>query len=318
MTDFQITFIVGASALDQDSPAWAIALGVWQASPILRAPAAVPALHAARLALRAVWRPDSRRPFGTRLLLASMFALASCAAVPKDPADRAEFERNNDPAEPTNRAIFAANQFVDRNALRPVARGYRDYVPDFARARVHDFVANLGEPSVAVNDMLQGNVSRAWNTTQRFVINTTVGGAGLFDVAADWNRPAHTSDFGQTLGVWGVGPGPVVQLPLFGSSNVRDSIGKLAGTVTNPATFVPGGAAAVVSAASGGLGMVDGRANLLSTTDSFERNSLDYYATLRSTMAQRRAALVAEGKAGKINDSAGDAQVSTAQAPATR
>lgn len=234
------------------------------------------------------------------VLLASALALAACAHAPADPEARAEFQKNNDPAEPTNRAIFGANQFVDRNAVRPVARGYTEYVPGTVRRGLHNFVANLEEPGIAVNDVLQGNVSRAWNTTQRFVVNTTVGGAGLFDVAMDWNRPHHSADFGQTLGVWGVGPGPAVQLPFFGPSNVRDSVGKVAGIVTNPLSLVGGGAASAVNAASGGVGVVDGRARLLPTTDDLEKSSLDYYATLRSVMAQRRARLVAEGKAGAV------------------
>lgn len=237
------------------------------------------------------------------LALSGVLGLLGCAEIPKDPAARAEFRENNDPAEPTNRAVSAGNQFVDRNALHPVASGYQEYVPGFARRRVHDFIANLGEPSVAVNDLLQGNLSRAWNTTQRFAFNTTVGGAGLFDVATDWHRPAHSADFGQTLGVWGVGPGPAVQLPLFGPSNVRDSVGKVVGLATNPTTYIPGGAAAMVNATSGGVGVVDQRADLISTTDALQRTSLDYYATLRSVSAQRRAALVAEGKAGGVDDS---------------
>jgi phospholipid-binding lipoprotein MlaA len=169
------------------------------------------------------------------------------------------------------------------------------------RKSLHNFVANLGQPSIAVNDALQGNFSRSWNTIQRFAINTTVGGVGLFDVATDWNRPGHSADFGQTFGVWGIGPGPSVQLPIFGPSNVRDSFGKLADLVTNPANLASGGAAAALGAASGGAGFIDGRAELLSTTDPLERNSLDYYAALRSIMAQRRTALVAEGKAGDVS-----------------
>lgn len=233
------------------------------------------------------------------LLLAS--SLAACATAPTDPEARAEFDRNNDPVEPTNRKIFAANQFVDRNALQPIARGYRDYVPGPIRTGLHNFVGNLEQPGILVNDVLQGNAGRAWNTTQRFVINTTVGGAGLFDVATKWDRPAHEADFGQTLGVWGVASGPAVQLPFFGASNVRDGAGKVVGTFLNPATYISGGAASVVTAASGGVGLVDGRATLLPVTDSLQKSSVDYYATLRSTTEQRRAALVAQGKAGLVN-----------------
>src|SRR5882724_7688071 len=230
--------------------------------------------------------------------IASILLLVACASVPKDPDARAEYDRANDPAEPTNRAIFAGNQFVDRNVLRPVARAYDDYVPGRVRKSLHNFVSNLKEPEIAVNDILQSNFSRAWNTTQRFVINSTVGGAGLFDVASDWDRPRHDADFGQTFGVWGIGTGPSVQLPLFGPSNVRDTVGKVAGLVANPLGFIPGGTMSTIELAGGGVGAVDGRANLLSTTDKLEQTSLDYYAALRSIEAQRRAAFVEEGKAG--------------------
>jgi len=234
------------------------------------------------------------------MALASALAQAACAHPPAEPQARAEYERNNDPAEPTNRAIFAGNKFVDDNALQPIARGYEDYVPGRVRKSLHNFVSNLGQPTIAVNDVLQGNFSRSWNTLQRFVINTTVGGAGLFDVATDWDRPGHPADFGQTLGVWGVGPGPSVQLPLFGPSNVRDSVGKVIDLVSNPTNFITRGVAATVSTATGGVRFIDGRAGLLSTTVPLEHNSLDYYAALRSAAAQRRAALVAEGKAGDV------------------
>ena len=260
-------------------------------------------------------RRGTGRAAANATALASLLSLLACAQIPNDPEARAEYRQNNDPAEPTNRTVFAGNQFVDQNALQPVARGYQANVPGFVRRRIHNFVANLGEPSVAVNDLLQANFARAWNTTQRFAINTTVGGAGLFDVATGWERPAHSADFGQTLGVWGVGPGPAVQLPLFGPSNARDSVGKVVGLVTNPATLASGGAAAAIGAASGGLGIVDGRADLLGATDALQRSSLDYYATLRSVTAQRRAALVAEGKAGLVTGPTPDVALSSGTPP---
>ncbi len=232
-------------------------------------------------------------------ILFGLLALSACAHAPADPAARAEFNQTDDPAEPTNRKIFSANQYVDRNALKPVAESYKEYVPGGARRGIHNFVNNLAEPGIAVNDVLQGNLARAWNTTQRFAVNSTVGGAGLFDVASGWDLPRHQADFGQTLGVWGVAPGPKVQLPLFGPSDVRDATGQVVGLVTNPLNAVTGGAAAVLAVGSG-LGVVDGRAGLLSVTDAMERDSLDYYATLRSLQEQRRAKLVAEGKAGLV------------------
>lgn len=232
------------------------------------------------------------------LSVASILFLAACAHAPTDPEALAAYERANDPAEPTNRVIFSGNQWVDRNALKPVAKAYQDYVPDRVRKSLHNFASNLKEPGIAVNDTFQANFGRAWNTTQRFVINTTVGGAGFFDVATDWDRPYHEADFGQTLGVWGVGPGPAVQLPIFGPSNVRDSVGKVVGFLANPLNFVPGGAMSAIEIGGGVGGAVDGRAELLDTTDTLEKTSLDYYASLRSMMAQRRAKLVEEGKTG--------------------
>jgi phospholipid-binding lipoprotein MlaA len=243
--------------------------------------------------------------------LAGLLGLPACAQKPEDPAAQAQYEQNNDPIEPTNRVIFAGNQFVDHNALQPVARGYKENVPGAAQRGIHNVLSNLEQPSIAINDVLQGNVSRAWTTTQRFAINTVVGGVGVFDVATDWNRPGHSADFGQTLGVWGVGTGPAVQLPLFGPSNVRDSVGKVVGMVTDPVSLATAGASIAVTATKGVAGVVDGRAELLSTTDSLEHNSLDYYAVLRSATAQRRAALVAQGKAGLVspgqNAAVGDA-----------
>lgn len=205
----------------------------------------------------------------------------------------------NDPVEPANRVVFAGNKFVDDNALKPVAQVYQEHVPDRVQKSIHNFASNLGQPAVALNDVLQGNFSRGWNTIQRFAINTTVGGAGLFDVATDWDRPGHKADFGQTLGVWGIGPGPSVQLPLLGPSNVRDSIGKVVDIVASPTNMI-GGAAATVGMVSGAAGAVDGRARMLSATDSLERHSLDYYAASRDAAAQRRAALVGEGRAGEV------------------
>jgi phospholipid-binding lipoprotein MlaA len=234
-------------------------------------------------------------------LAGSVVAFTACAQVPTEPEARAEFKRNNDPAEPTNRAIFAGNKFVDDDALQPVARAYQEHVPGRMQKSVRNFTSNLAEPAVSVNDVLQGNFSWSWNTIQRFAINTTVDGAGLFDVATDWNRPGHSADFGQTLGVWGIGPGLTVQLPLLGPSNVRDGIGKVVGFVASPTNFIPGGAAATVGIASGAAGAVDGRARTLRATDSLERNFPDYYAASRAPAAQRRAALVAEGKAGKVD-----------------
>lgn len=247
------------------------------------------------------------------VVLAVLFGVAACADVPEDPDERAEFERVNDPAEPTNRAIFDANQFVDRNVLKPVAEAYDENMPDEAKHSVQSFVTNLSEPGVLVNDVLQGNLDRAWNTTQRFVVNSTVGGAGLFDVASDWGLPAHQADFGQTFGVWGMGPGPAVQLPLLGPSNARDAVGTVVGFVANPLNFIPGSTMSTIVISGTGTGLVDSRARMLPITNDLEANSLDYYAALRSAAAQRRETLVEEGKAGEVDPANGTVTIDPAQ-----
>jgi len=236
---------------------------------------------------------------GSLSMLVGVLAIAGCAQVPTDPAGRAAYDDANDPIEPMNRAIFAGNLFVDHHVLKPVATAYVDNVPAGARRSVHNFVSNLGEPVVLVNDLLQGNVSRAWTTTARFAVNTTVGGAGFFDPATGWDLGYHDADFGQTLGVWGVGTGPSVQLPLLGFTNLRDTAGRAVGFVADPLGYIPGGTMSTISLAGSGLGIVDGRAEVLPTTNSLEKTSLDYYATLRSFTAQKRAVLVKEGKLGR-------------------
>jgi phospholipid-binding lipoprotein MlaA len=150
---------------------------------------------------------------------------------------------------------------------------------------------------VLVNDVLQGNMGRAWTTTQRFVVNTTVGAAGLFGVASDLDPPTHKADFGQTLGVWGVESGPSVQLPLLGPSNLR-AAGTAVGLLCDPVGYVPG--MQVVRTAGAVGGAIDGRARMLAVTDDLEKSSVDYYSAVRSLYAQHRAAFVEEGKAGGI------------------
>ncbi|MDI4238288.1 VacJ family lipoprotein [Bradyrhizobium sp. Arg237L] len=210
-------------------------------------------------------------------------------------------ERVDDPAESVNRAIFAANQFVDRNLLRPIAEGYHKAVPTQAQSMVGNFVSNLSQPTVLVNDVLQGNARRAWNTTQRFTVNSTVGVAGLFDPATEFNLPHHSADFGQTFGVWGVKPGPAVQLPLLGPSNVRDTVGSVVNSFANPVSFIPGNAMANVRFTRSALSAVDGRARQLEKTKALEGSSGDYYVASRDAQARKQAALVAEAKQGHVH-----------------
>ncbi len=251
-----------------------------------------------------------------RLLVMSFLLEAACtgglhgvqpagtqvAATVEDAGDGgpAEPTEPSDPAEETNRRIFGFNMAVDHTVTKPVATTYKVDIPVELQHGVHNFVTNLSEPSVLINDVLQGNAKRALNTTGRFLLNTTVGVVGLFDAAATLGMPHHPADFGQTFGVWGLQPGPSVQLPLMGSSNVRDTVGSVLAIVLNPLSMLPGGAAIAATAADAGGSAVDGRAAVLDASDDLEKHSLDYYATLRSVAAQHRAALVEDGRAGLV------------------
>lgn len=241
--------------------------------------------------------PATHRPRQAPLALVACLslgglALTACSTATPPSVDPQEV---HDPAEGVNRQIFAANQFVDRNLLAPVSRAYRDNLPQSVRSSVGNFTRNLRHPLVLTNDLLQGNVGRAWTTTRRFVVNSTAGVGGLFDPAAAMGLEGHDADFGQTLGVWGVGPGPAVQLPLFGPSNARDAAGTVLSFVANPLSFIPGGVMSTISTTGTAARVVNNRADLLEMTDALQASSLDLYATLRSAQAQRSARSVEEG-----------------------
>ncbi|SDU10645.1 MlaA family lipoprotein [Pseudomonas yamanorum] len=207
-----------------------------------------------------------------------------------------------DPAEPVNRGVFAFNRAVDDYALAPVARGYR-YLPDFFQQGVHNFASNFSEPKVFINDLLQGNPRRSVNTLGRFAVNTTVGIVGLIDVSDPLGIPRHTADFGQTFGVWGIGNGPIVELPLLGTGNSRDAAGKVLNFLVAPL----GDSDTVQTLDTISLvgGTVDTRASLLPLTDSLQKLP-DYYSALRNVVAEHRAAFVLEGKQGATSPRADD------------
>lgn len=242
-----------------------------------------------------------------RRLLVGLFSLGlalsagACATPPTDPEARAEFDKINDPAEPTNRAVFSFNEAVDRNFFKPVAQAYEDNVPEPVRRSVHNFLINLDEPIVGFNDLLQANSTRALSATTRFMINTTFGVGGLFDMAGSWGLPHHDSDFGQTLGVWGVGEGPYITLPIFGPSNARDATGLAVSFLANPLTWISGTASVLAGVARGTTQGIDERARNIDTLDDLQRNSLDFYATLRSVYRQHRDGMIEEAKSGNPN-----------------
>jgi phospholipid-binding lipoprotein MlaA len=241
-------------------------------------------------------RKDKPRA-SSAVILGLLLCCCGCATSQTASMTADDADTEHDPAESVNRAIFKANLAADHAVMRPVAQAYVDHIPEGVQKGVHNVVQNLKEPAVAINDALQGNMDHAWQSVQRFTVNSTIGVAGVFDVAAKWGVPPHKADFGQTLAVWGVGEGPFVELPLLGPSNARDTVGTAVDTAMNPLTFVGGAPATYAGAATGGANVVDTRAQHLHDLDELERNSLDYYATLRSVYRQHREAEISAAKA---------------------
>ncbi len=233
--------------------------------------------------------PGSVGRMGVFAALVLALTLGACATRPTDPEDLAYYEETNDPLEPMNRAIFQFNAFGDKVLLRPLAFGYRAVIPRGLRRGVRNFITNLEAPVVLMNDLLQGEGLRARDTTGRFMTNTFLGLGGLIDVASDAGIPYHDEDFGQTLAVWGVAPGPYLVLPVFGPSGFRDAVGDGVDAVVDPARVYIrreyGWEGAVVRYV---VDSVDWRAANLEIIDELQRSSIDFYAATRSAYRQQR------------------------------
>lgn len=202
-------------------------------------------------------------------------------------------ERNPaDPIEPFNRGVYRVNDAVDRAALKPVARAYREHTPGWFQTGVGHFFTNLSYPWTIVNQLLQGKVVAAGQDTLRFTINTTLGWAGIFDVASGAGLPHHDEDLGQTLGRWGVPPGAYLMLPLLGPSTLRDAPSAYASLYAEPYYWYDYGNERWFALA---LSTVDKRAGLLALEPAMER-VFDKYAFLRDAYLQRRQFLVYDGE----------------------
>jgi len=218
--------------------------------------------------------------------------LGGCATPPPadDPDAVADFKETNDPLEPTNRVFYAINNGIDTVILKPAAQAYRYVFPSPVRTGIDNLLSNLGTPVRLSNDMLEGKPRRAGDTAMRFVINTTVGVLGIFDVAKGWGYPAHDADFGMTLANWGVPDGPFLFLPILGPSGPRDAVGFGVDSVADPFTWVGQGAA--VRALGWSRFVVSGisqREKALDPIDQVKKTALHPYATFRSLYRQYRA-----------------------------
>jgi phospholipid-binding lipoprotein MlaA len=222
--------------------------------------------------------------------LVALFGLA-CAS----PAPQANLSGiDHDPWQRGNRRVFGFNEGVDRFVLWPVARGWTAITPESARVHLGQFFANLAFPRQFLNSLLQAEPYQAGVEFWRFAINTTVGLAGFFDPASEIGLIRREEDFGQTLGVWGIGSGRYVMLPLLGPSTLRDTAGLPFDMVLNGAILIPG--AGVVRA-------VNARALAAKDIDAARESALDFYAFVRNAYLQlRRAQVSNESEAPAVQD----------------
>jgi phospholipid-binding lipoprotein MlaA len=245
-----------------------------------------------------------------------LLALSACGTVPNRPTDdvasdvgTTQFDavtnnasangaaenRDNthDPLEGFNRAMYTFNDKLDRYVLKPLAKGYRAIAPKPVSKSISNFFNNLHEPTVMLNNLLQGKPGQAASDLGRLLVNSTVGIAGLFDVATKVGLQKHNEDFGQTLAVWGVGDGPYLVLPFFGPSNLRDGPALVVDWETYPPNHMEERSTRdklfVVE-------VIDKRAQLLDASDILEQAAgQDPYVFVREAHRQSRRNQIYDG-----------------------
>jgi len=207
--------------------------------------------------------------------------VGACAALPRDASLPVK-----DPNENVNRHIMTMNQ----ETLRPASEFVKTAIPGPVQKRLRDFNANLKEPRIFVNDILQGRIDAAVYTTARFAMNSVFGIGGLFDIATGIGLQQQSGDFGQTLFVWGVPEGPYLVRPYFGPATVRDSVGSLFDMFGNPVSYVPGMQVASVTVGTTAVDAADRLGQLKMAEDA----SIDFYSFVRSSYYQMRRAELRE------------------------
>lgn len=219
-----------------------------------------------------------------RFLLVVLLALSPVVVMAE------EQQKNVDPFESVNRRLFALNEGLDRFLLRPVAKGYDWLLPGFAKRGVGNLFANIYDFNVAINGVLQGRFVGAAQGGGRFLVNSTLGLAGLFDVATPLGIRPYRTDFGHTLAIWGFEPGPYLMVPLFGPRTIRSGTG----TIFDVYTSYPRYALDNVRLRNTlwGIELIDGRARLLSADELITG---DRYIFIRDAYLQARETFVNDG-----------------------
>lgn len=223
---------------------------------------------------------------------------ASCAS-----ATNYDKHDPNDPYESFNRVMFDFNMRLDKYILKPVAKGYRAITTPDIRERVRSAFNNIKEPISAVNQLLQGEFKRSGTSVGRFVVNSTLGLAGTFDVASAWGLEYHPDGFEETLAKWCVPSGPYLVLPFIGSTTPRAFTGEIADSFTNPVYWLTEDREDGYYAYAGYIAVktVINREAVLDLSDDLQRNSVDFYTTMKSAYMQNKS---------KLNSCSGESQAS--------
>lgn len=249
----------------------------------------------AELAVRSVLRGLRTMRWSSLGVLVLAGGLAGCATIPPGAGANAE-----DPFEVYNRHMFEFNDRVDSVLLKPLAQIYEASLPEVVRNCISNAFANLAELPTALNNLLQGKPADAAADVCRFAINSTVGLAGCFDVAAKVGLPRNSEDFGQTLGRWGLLPGPYFVLPFLGPSTIRDTLGRAVDMgVTDPLGYLDH---VRTRNALSGTRVIDTRAGLLPAEKVVDAAALDRYQFIRDGYLQRRRNLVYDGNPPRLVD----------------
>lgn len=218
--------------------------------------------------------------------LVALAVVAGCASVPpKDSSAYQSYLDRNDPLEPMNRYFFEVNRGLDQLVLQPASAMYNAALPNPVQDSIRAFLNNLRTPIILTNDLLQGEGERAYITFSRFMVNTSIGLLGVFDVATEIGIEYHDEDFGQTMAVAGVRTGPYLVVPLIGPSNPRDLVGRVVDFAFDPLTYA---ASFEVRAGRMAVDTVDTRHRSREVIEALEEGSIDFYATVRDAWRQRR------------------------------
>jgi phospholipid-binding lipoprotein MlaA len=237
-------------------------------------------------------------PGGVRLAAANAVS-APDAPTPISPLDHEEVIEEYDPWESFNRRMFAFNRRLDRLVLKPVATVWDRALPDPVQESIGNFFANLSMPPRLVNNLFQRDIEGAGREMARFFLNVSMGVLGFFDVAAELGIAKSDADTGQTLGIYGVGPGPYLVLPVFPPLTVRDGIGLAVDSAMNPLSYVVPSAA---NTGSRGVNIVNERANNLERFEGVEDEVLDLYTAVRNAYLQRRQRAIQDGGSRHTSD----------------